>query len=257
MGSPEDLRRAGADPESYVRYSKDWYDGSIRAMDTEIGRLLERLRGSGLEGRSVLAFYADHGEEFHDHGHMAHGHSLYGEMIRVPLILWGPGRVPGPRRPEETAQLIDVMPTLLDLAGLGAPRGVQGQSLLPLLVRASPGTVAAAGGWGARPAIAEKEPMGSGDAVEAYTIVDGGWKLIHNVAPAGAKPEFELYRFEEDPLDQSDQAARHPEVVKALSARLEQWHRAALAARLKPDGEAAAGYSREELERLRSLGYLN
>jgi arylsulfatase A-like enzyme len=59
-------------------------------MDDEIARLLERLRGLGLEQRSVIAFYADHGEEFHEHGRMWHGQSVYGELLRVPLILWAP-----------------------------------------------------------------------------------------------------------------------------------------------------------------------
>jgi arylsulfatase A-like enzyme len=251
MATPEELRKAGVDPEAYLRYCKDWYDGSIRGMDAELGRLLERLSGLGLAERTVIAFYADHGEEFHEHGRMWHGQSLYGELLHVPLILWGPGHVPAKQEVKEPVELIDVVPTLLDLSGLPAPKAAQGQSLRPLF---SPG-----GGWKARPAIAERQPLGGADfpnAAETYAIVDGGYKLIHNVVRPPGTPEFELFDFDKDPLDQKDLAAEKPEVVERLQKILEAWHRAAKVARLPPDSEITKGMSAEQLEQLRSLGYV-
>jgi arylsulfatase A-like enzyme len=251
MATREELVKAGLDPEAFIRYSKDWYDGSIRGMDAEIARLVERLEELGLGDETLVAFYADHGEEFHDHGRMWHGQSVYGEMIRVPLILWGPGRVARGTEVEEPVQLVDVMPTLLDLSGLPAPKGIQGRSLRPLL--------AGAGGWEARPVVAEKQPMGGSEhpgASESYAIVDGHWKLIHNVARPPGKPEFELYDFFQDPLDQKDRAAEHPDVVVRLSKALEAWRRSAVAARLEPDALSTQGMSAEQLERLRALGYV-
>ena len=94
MGSPmptrEELRKAKVDPEAYVAHDRDWYDGSIRGLDAEIGRLLERLRGLGLAARTLVVFTADHGEEFLDHGRTFHGQSVYGELNNMPLILWRP-----------------------------------------------------------------------------------------------------------------------------------------------------------------------
>jgi arylsulfatase A-like enzyme len=259
MATPEELARAGIDEEAFLRYSKDWYDGSIRGMDTEIGRLVERLRELGLERRSVVAFYADHGEEFHDHGRMWHGQGVYGEMIRVPLILWAPGRVAPGARVDEPVQLIDVMPTLLEVSGLPAPEAAQGQSLRPLVRRpGGEGVVEAATAWERRPLVAEKQPMGGREfpgAAESYAIIDGGWKLIHNAVRAPGKPEFELFDFQGDPLDRRDVARDHPEVVERLAEALESWKASARAARLRP--EAAAGsQGADQLERLRSLGYV-
>ncbi|HVF59638.1 MAG TPA: sulfatase [Thermoanaerobaculia bacterium] len=251
MATPEELVAAGIDPAAFIRYSKDWYDGSIRGMDREIARLVERLREVGLGERAVIAFFADHGEEFHDHGRMWHGQSVYGEMIRVPLILWGPGRVPKGVEVKEPVQLIDVMPTLAQWSGLPLPEAAQGQSLAPLL--------AGGGGWKRRPVIAEKQPMGATDypaASESYAIVDAEWKLIHNVLRPPGAPEFELYDFYEDPLDQKNVAAAHPQVVERLAKALAGWRRQAQAARLKPDSELAKGLSKEQMEQLRSLGYL-
>jgi arylsulfatase A-like enzyme len=253
MATRDEMVKAGLDPEAYIRYSKDWYDGSIRGMDTEIGRLVDRLRELGLGDRSVLAFFADHGEEFHDHGRMWHGQSVYGEMINVPLIFWGPGRIPKGVKVEGRVELLDVMPTLLDLSGLPPPPAMQGRSMRPLL--------ASGGGSGGtqRPVIAEKQPMGGTDfpsASQSYTIIDANWKLIHNVARPAEKPEFELFDAEKDPLDQKNVAAEHPDVVDRLAKTLDSWHKMATAAKLKPDTELTKGMTREQLEQLRSLGYI-
>jgi arylsulfatase A-like enzyme len=261
MATREELLKAGLDPETFIRYSKDWYDGSIRGMDTEVARLVERLGELGLRDRAVLAFFADHGEEFHEHGRMWHGQSVYGEMIRVPLILWGPGQVPKGLKVEEPVSLIDVMPTLLELSGLASPKGVQGQSLRPLLVAGGRGGSAAApgSGWKRRPIIAEKQPLGGAEhpnATECYAIMEGNWKLVHNVTRPPEKAEFELFDFYKDPLDQKNVAAEHGDVVERLAGMLEGWHRMAKEARLKPDSEEAKGMTAEELERLRSLGYI-
>jgi arylsulfatase A-like enzyme len=257
----DELIKAKLDPEAFIRFSKDWYDGSIRGMDTELQRLVERMQELGLSDRSLIAFYSDHGEEFHDHGRMFHGQSVYGEMVRVPLILWGPGRVPKGVKVDEPVELIDVMPTLLEYAGLPVPRGVQGQSLRPLLpTDGRKEAVAAAGSaWKRRPVIAEKQPQGgSGHPLEteSYAIMDGNWKLIHNVARPPERPEFELFDFIKDPLDQKNVAAEHPDVVERLAKELEAWKRMATQARLKPDSEATEGMSAEQLEQLRSLGYV-
>src|SRR5262249_11031587 len=160
------------DPGAFLRYSEDWYDGSIRGMDDEIRRLVERLEEKGLAERTVIAFFADHGEEFHDHGRMFHGQSVYGEIVDVPLIFLGPGHVPAGRSVEEPVELIDVMPTVLEMSGLRVPAEAQGLSLRPLLAPGQPGVARA--GWGGRPAIAEKHPTGAGhpEADESYAIVD-------------------------------------------------------------------------------------
>jgi arylsulfatase A-like enzyme len=250
MATREELTRAGLDPEWFIRYSKDWYDGSILGMDRELSRLMERVEGLGLRDRTVFAFYADHGEEFHEHGEMFHGQSVYGEMIHVPLVVWAPGRVPAGTDVQETVELIDVMPTLLDLSGLDRPRSMQGASLRPLL---------GAGGWTPRPAFAEKQPNGGSDAraaAEIYAMVDGRWKLIHNAVRGEGRPEFELFDAEADPLDQHDVAALNPDVVARLTRSLDAWQRGARAARLRPDGETAKDMSAEQLEHLRSLGYV-
>ncbi|HET7747520.1 MAG TPA: sulfatase-like hydrolase/transferase [Vicinamibacteria bacterium] len=265
MATPQDLAEAGIDRDAFIRYCKDWYDGSIRGMDTEIARLVERLETLGLRDRSLLAFYADHGEEFHEHGRMWHGLGVYGEMIRVPLILWGPGHVPRAVEVAEPVQLVDVMPTLLDLSGLKTPPEAQGQSLRPLVFGTASSPVGgidkpAPRGWNRRPLIAEKHPAGTGNdfpnASLSYAIMDGRWKLIHNVARPPEVPEYELFDFYADPHDQKNLAAAHADEVQRLARVLGTWRQWAQNARLKPDSDATKGMSAEQLEQLRSLGYI-
>jgi arylsulfatase A-like enzyme len=231
-------------------------------MDVEIGRLVERLRSLGLDRKTALVFTSDHGEEFHEHGRSFHGQSVYGEMNNMPLILWAPGAVGAGLTVEETVQTVDLMPTLLELSGIAVPAGVQGRSLVPLLSPGSgePGT-ARARGRDARPAISEKAETKEFGAppprdTAADAIVVGHWKLIHNTKRPDGKAEFELYDHARDPLDAHDVAAAHPEEVARLSKMLQGWRRMAAAARLKPDTETSQTMSKEDLERLRSLGYI-
>ena len=185
MPTREDLVRAAVDPEDYIGHERDWYDGSIRGLDAEIGRLVERLRALGLDRRTLVAFTADHGEEFLEHGRMLHGQSVYGELTRVPLVFYG-GGVPRPGLViDEPVRSIDLMPTLLHLFDLRAPAHLQGQSLVPLL-RAAAGMESPGDDWVRRPIVSQKvatedERMSPPPRKVGKTAIsDGRWKLVHN-----------------------------------------------------------------------------
>jgi arylsulfatase A-like enzyme len=256
MPTRQELVKAGFDPDKYVQYDRDWYDGSIRGLDVEVARLVQKLRTLGVDQDTLLVFLSDHGEEFLEHGQMFHGQTVYGELTQVPLVVRWPAGVASGRVVDEVVQSIDVMPTLLELSGIASPEGIQGQSLVPL-VRAGADPSA----WVPRPAITEKAKTSGGFAppphdTESYAIVDAGWKLVHNVARPDGTPEFELYDFAKDPLNTRDVAAQHPEVVARLAKALQGWRAMATAARLKPDSETTRSLSPEQLQRLKSLGYV-
>jgi arylsulfatase A-like enzyme len=112
------------------------YDGGIRYTDAVLGELLDELGRLGLERRTLVIFTSDHGEEFGDHDpgrfYDAHCRTVYEELIRVPLLLRLPGRLPAGRVVEAPVELVDVAPTVLDLLGIQAPAAWQGQSLRAL-----------------------------------------------------------------------------------------------------------------------------
>jgi arylsulfatase A-like enzyme len=166
-------------------------------------------------------------------------------------------------------QNIDIMPTLLELSHLEVPKNVQGQSLLPLMAAARQAgsgdpvkirPVAESHGWTHRPALSEKAlTQGTGGPrpyeTESYAIVYDGWKLIRNSKRLDGTPEFELYDHKKDPLDRKNVAGENQEIVKRLTGMLEERRQAAIAAAL-PATNANTKMSAEEMERLRSLGYI-
>ena len=259
MPNREELAAAGVDEDEFISYHHDWYDGSIRGMDTEIGRILEQLQQLGLTDRTLVAFVGDHGEEFLEHGRTWHGQSVYGELTNVPLVLRQPGVIPAGRRVTETVRTIDLMPTILALSGLPIPEAAQGQTLTPLLAASSSST--GPSGWVNRPAVSEEHArLGAfeDDQHESFALVLDGWRLIHNakVAEDDTGPEFELYHHETDPLSLDDVAEQNPDLVEHLGKELERWRQRADVARLQSDEELSSTLSADELKRLRSLGYL-
>lgn len=253
MPTTDELAAADLDAETYVAHEKALYDASILGMDTEIGRVLERLEELGLTDDTLIVFLADHGEGFLEHGLHWHGNSVYSELARVPLVFAGSGIAAG-RVVGQQVQTVDMMPTVLELAGLPIPDGVQGRSLAPLLSGAD-------GDGNDRrlrdlPAFTYKAGRADGHGdTEDIAVVAEGFKLVRKEAPDGTFLH-ELYSRADDPLEQHDIAADHPEVVERLSAQIEGWLEKTRAARLPEDGEALEGLDPAELERLRSLGYI-
>jgi len=95
----------------------DTYDGAINYVDDELSKLIAALKQRGLDRNTVVVITSDHGESFNEHGFMDHGNALYRELIRVPLIVWAPGRVPAGRQVNTPVSLAEMPATLLDLAG--------------------------------------------------------------------------------------------------------------------------------------------
>jgi arylsulfatase A-like enzyme len=103
-------------PELLAR-ARDLYDGEIRSVDDALRAVVGRLTQRGLMQHTVLVVTADHGEELEDHGRMSHGQTVYQEVLQIPLVIRSP-RLSAGRRPGR-ASLMDVVPTLLDLLGIG------------------------------------------------------------------------------------------------------------------------------------------
>ncbi len=255
IGKRDDLEKAGVDPETFIAYNEDWYDGSIRGMDAEINRLLEKLRVRGLLESTLIVFYSDHGEEFLEHGRVFHGQSVYGDQTNVPLLLYWPGTLPGGVVVNETVSSLDIMPTALALSRLHAPDEIQGQSLLPLIAAAQKGE-ATAEGWRVEPAVSENVTVGD-DKLRATALLDGDWRLIDNTfIPKGQeRPEYELFNYRQDPLNLKNVADDHPDIVERLKVELADWRESVKKSQLSRD-TSTEGMSPQEIERLKSLGYV-
>jgi arylsulfatase A-like enzyme len=227
------------------------YDAAVIGSDRLAGRLLDGLReGGGLAG-TVVVFLADHGEELYEHNrYLYHACSVYQSTLHVPLAIVAPGLLPGGGRVPQDVELVDVMPTALDLLGVAPPAESHGVSLVPYLER--PGR----GGGRGRPAFTE---YGS---TAIRTVVADGWKLIVNPeqhrpycvagAPEGHYPvaPAELYDLAHDPGERHDLAAEQPQRVARMAELIE---RRFAGLRRRAEAQDVPADLREEL---RALGYV-
>jgi arylsulfatase len=116
----------------HLRAMRAIHYGMINAIDDAIARVLDTLETQGLSEDTLIVFTADHGDSMGAHGMFQKQNAFYDSITRVPLVLAGPG-VAARGRSDELTSLIDLMPTVLDLAGLETPGGVEGRSIAPLL----------------------------------------------------------------------------------------------------------------------------
>jgi len=115
------------------KYLKALYLGEVTYNDLWFGNFRKDLQTMGIADQSVVVMLADHGDQFFEHGVVGHGDHLYEEEIAIPLMIWWPGLAKHPARFTWDTEACDLLPTLLDLAGLPADPQAQGASLLPLL----------------------------------------------------------------------------------------------------------------------------
>jgi len=221
------------------------YDEEIAYTDSEVERLLAALDESGIAEHGYILLTSDHGEEFHDHGGTEHGHTVYEELIRVPMLVWGPGVRPGSY--ELPVSLIDVMPTLLDIANVPAPAELPGTSLWPAL-REGPASRTASVVRFDRPLIAEGMLYGD----EKKALIRWPWKLMVDIQDEGQW----LFDLESDPaevnaaaLEDLDDAGR--DRLLTMMAELQTM----MTANATTHGERAS-LSESTLARLRALGYI-
>lgn len=215
------------------------YDGEVDYSDEIVGRLLDHLRSKGLYEEATVILLSDHGEGLGDHGEDEHGIFLYRETTHVPLIVKLPaGFASAGRgtRAKEPVQHVDVMPTLLDLAGrAGGSRSGHGRSLLPVLT--GTGTLAAASIYSE--SLSPRYHFGWS---ELYALSDDRYRLIR-------APKDELYDLSQDPKELKSIAEDRTQVRTAMRRALDT-----MIATTKVTAPSAV--SAEDRQKLAALGYV-
>lgn len=127
----EDIKRGRVKMEGRDKQRLEaLYDGEVTYHDRHLGHFLDALAKLGVLDDTVIVITADHGEEFFEHESVGHGHTLYQELIHVPLAIRAPGIVPAGRRIADPTSVTDVLPTVLEATGVEVPKHVEGRSLL-------------------------------------------------------------------------------------------------------------------------------
>ncbi len=218
-----------------IDYALACYDGLVAQMDDLVADLLLTVEAS-LGENTLVIFTSDHGEEFGEHGLVAHGHSLYEELLRVPFVVRFPSGAGAGVQRDDPVSLVDVVPTVLHAAGIDPGADLPGQALLSHRQ--------------VRP-----RPRLSRFSSDAVALEQGGWKLIEGAVagPRGPVPGPRLFSLRDDPAEQVNLASDQPGRVATLRALLEDY----LAAHPPPfQGDLAKGLKADTLEDLEQLGYL-
>jgi arylsulfatase A-like enzyme len=216
------------------------YDGEITFWDRHFGELLEDLRRRGLYDRATIIVTSDHGEEFGEHGGFWHGTTLYDEQVHVPLFVKLPmGQYGGTTR-REWVQHVDLMPTVLRLAGADVPEGVQGHDVFDRSVT--------------RDEVFAEESH-EGNVLRSLRVRRGPSELKLITAnegnPRGLQP-VELYRVDLDPGERVNLEGELTWEREHLARRLEGAGDRASVGRVEREDVAVRG---EDEARLRALGY--
>ena len=237
------------------------YDAEIRSVDSAFGRLLAGLGELALLEDSLLIFTSDHGEEFGEHGVVGwHSHTLFDELLRVPLLIRFPGGRDGGRSIDQQVRLLDLAPTVLATVGVVAPSTFEGVDLVRVI----------GGLTTPLPAVSQLDlPVGE---IE-LSLRTGRWKLYPRRALAGDpfaegppplavrlrnllvrwRRPFALFDLQADPGEDRDVVEGRPQVASSLSRTL-----ATLAgARQCPEPVPTVVVDLATEERLRALGYVD
>lgn len=200
-----DCRAGNTLKESFKALSRELYDSEVEYVDDRIGQFLEALRRRGLYEDTVIVFFSDHGQAYWEHGeHFGHeSRNFYEEVVRVPLIIKPADRHPFGRgqRVRSQVRLFDLMPTVLEMAGLetsGLP--IQARSLIPLM-RHPEKT------WPDRLAVTE--------ARRALAVRSRGWKyMLRSLAARTGEVLFQL--GDDDTSEVRDVHGEYPEITREL-----------------------------------------
>jgi arylsulfatase A-like enzyme/tetratricopeptide (TPR) repeat protein len=224
-------------PSPFRERFVDPYAGEVALVDSELGRVLSALDGEGLSERTVVVVASDHGEDRLQHGEPEHGILLYESVLHVPLLVRLAGPAARGARIAARASLVDVCPTILDVADVPFPSTLQGRPLLrdPEAPRAPQ-----------RELLAESTlPASDFGWSPLEALVRGDWKLIEAPSP-------ELYDLATDRWETMDLAVREADLVRGMRDRLAMV-RVGLA---PPAGSAAHRAGAAARAALEALGYV-
>lgn len=230
------------------------YDASIKYFDSNFAKIVDNLRKLGILNKTIIILTSDHGEEFWEHDGFAHGHTVYNELLHVPLIIGYSPRLPK-RHMKSYVQLLDLFPTILSLARIKNYFELRGRDL-------------------AAAALANKkineEILFEGILYgsEKKAILKDGWKLIENTGkknkgtfhPLGdltkyRYPEyekgFELYNLNQDFSEKHNLINNYPQIAANLEKQLFVFRMS-----LPDIKQQRKTKLKEKLEDLKSLGYI-
>jgi arylsulfatase A-like enzyme len=219
-----------------LQWVRAWYAARVQVIDEGLAAFLAEFYRLGLDQRATLVVLGSNGFALQEHGDLF-GESLYTPVTRVPMMI----RLPGGANPQvvsKIVEVVDLMPTILEMTGQAEPQGVQGRSLVPLL-----------SGAGQPPYVAFGEsPQAGGQRF----VVLGGMGLVSGVGGEDA----ELYNLMNDPLELNDLAETETDKLEVMVRQLQAWEKLCSVSSLDPELRTEEDLDEDTLKQLKSLGYI-
>jgi arylsulfatase A-like enzyme len=223
------------------------YDGEVRYVDDQVGKLLDVLKSEGLASDTIIIVMSDHGEGLGQHGWKEHGFFLYDEQAKIPLIFSFPGVIPEGVKLDSVVQSIDILPTLLDLLGLKQKADFSGRSMADMLRKSEESDGRAA--YLERRRYLDGKRRGFPVRGDKLGVRQGKMKYIW----APDEETEELYDLSVDKHELSNIASKHPEVAAEMRGMIQKWQEEEMSGIKKFDQVM----SQSTREKLKSLGYLD
>ena len=195
-----------------IRYLTALYDGGIRYTDEKIGEFLSYIRNSELEDQLLIIITSDHGEEFMEHGSFFHWQLYHRPNLHVPLIMHIPNYPKKEIKINTRVQSVDLLPTILDIAGFPAYPKAQGRSLLPLIERNR--NFLKRSLWKVFHPFKKDSDISFAENPDKqmYSVIADDYQMIHN----SRLHSKQLFNLKNDPLAQNDIEKEHSNVSERL-----------------------------------------
>jgi arylsulfatase A-like enzyme/lipopolysaccharide biosynthesis regulator YciM len=219
-----------------IREPKALYRGELQYVDSVIGEIANELSQRNLLNQTIIVITGDHGEMLGEHGERGHGFFIYQESLHVPLLVLVPGHKSG--RTDAVVELVDLMPTILELLGIKVPESVQGKSVAGLL-----------NGSKVTDPIAYSESLTAMQhfgAEPLRSVQDQHYKYIDTVKP-------ELYDLNKDQREMNNIVEQKKEIASRMKASL---HQIVSKYNAAADKRQVRTLTPEQQEQLASLGYI-
>ena len=213
------------------------YNAALAASDAAVGKLIAALKAQKADTNTAIVVVADHGQSLGAHGEDTHGIFLYDETVHVPLLIRLPETQPTAKQVSAKVRLVDVAPTLLEIAGIPVPSQMQGQSLL---------RVAKSGGGSDQPVYSRSD---LGQRGFGWSVLES-WRAGKYLYIRAPKPE--LYDMTADPAAAHNLAQSSKATVDTMASQLDNFDR-----RFNGQGgKSSSELSTSEMQKLASLGYV-
>lgn len=248
--------------DALTRSYKELYRGEVLAFDSFFGDFIAALKQRGIYDRALIVLMSDHGEEFFEHRGWDHGHTLYDELLHVPLVIKFPGEKHKGLMVKENVGVIDILPTVLAAAGNKVKPGpVDGLDLAPLMKGeklARPYLYSSVSNCSFIKSIPPKFAILANrfKAIYNYDYSDADLKFFKDYTLPPSTGQVEIYDLERDPGEQANLFAERKDVYRQVSQLMKKI-RALIDANLAmKKGKNRSEFDEDLQKQMKSLGYL-